>query len=181
MDKNINILILLLFLPMVVGFEYNIKTIKNCEGAINVYDRTTYDGVYSIKNCDWKNNMWVCPCSPVSRPLTLIYENEKEEIYDFVIEYYVGDNNNEDNKRTYSYEGLTVSGVKERKTLPLLDPDNKTLLIVGFFVLGIIILGVVWFIFKQIYDKEDIEETVEKKEELIIEDEDIIDILDKYG
>jgi len=180
MDKNINIIILLLLLPVVVGFEHNIETIS-CEGTINVYDRTTYDGVYSIKDCDWKDGIWICPCSPVSRPLTLVYENEKAERYDFIVEYYVGDNNNEDNKRTYSYEGLTVSGVKEKKTLPILDSNNKTLLFVIPLVLGIIILSVFKFIIMRIYNKHNIEETVKKEKEELIFDDDIIDILDKYG
>lgn len=171
---------LLLCLPLVSAFEYIIETVPYCEGNIRIADRTKYDGVYAIKDCAWENNMWICPCKPLPKELVLVYENEKEERYSFVIEYYIGPPKDENNKRTYSHEGLMLKGVKEPETfkLPNISPSSKTYLITAIVLVGLIILGGIGFMLKRFFDKGWQEDTsdypIQKQEE------DISNILERY-
>ena len=189
MDKNyiVMILLVLLVVPMVMGFEYKIDTIKNCEGIVKVADRTTNVQEYSIKGCTKKGDIWECPCSPLPKEIILLYNNEAMNTYSFVIEYYVGDDSKPDNKRTYSHEGLKLKGVKEPekpKTLPPLNDSSKVMLFIVFGFLGIVILFGIWFVIKKLLSQKDIENTSdypkEYKEKIISDDDDIAVILKKY-
>ena len=105
------------------------------------------------------------------------------------IEYYVGDNNDINNKRTHSYEGLKLSGQKENNTFtfPTLKSSSKTLLFVGLGILGMIFFILIGFVIKKLLSEKDIEDMsdypIQKNDEgtkTIIVDDDISNILNKY-
>ena len=167
---------------MVSGFEYNVQTINYCEGTIKVTDRTHRTNDYSLKDCSLNDRIWECSCNSLPKDIILQYAVEKETIYDFIIEYYVGDNSNEDNKRIYSYEGLKVVGIKPKQIFefPKIAKSELNSIIIIVILIGILsILGLGLFL-KNLFTVKDEEVEEEYKEEEIVVDDDVYAIMDKY-
>lgn len=89
----ITVLFLLNILYCSAESYYNIYTLPVCynESMVKVhYQDNQTDGRYKINNCTVNEKfLWTCPCEHLNQTLILITDNKVQDVFDFVIQYYV--------------------------------------------------------------------------------------------
>lgn len=179
--------LLLLLVPLVVADEYMLYDIEKCIGKVNVIDRTKGVIGYNIKNCNKVADGWDCKCQNNPFQIILEYDESKDHTFDFVIRHYVSVDKNEDTERIKSIEGLTIGKAKPKKeplSFPALTESGGIQIFIVIGLILIVFIGLVIVIIKwALKDKGDddfMNTTPAKEEELEVDDE-MEDILNKYG
>ena len=187
------LLILLLVLPFVYSSSYVLHNVPLCEGVVQVKDTSSASG-YDLEGCSRKDEMWTCPCKSEPFDIILEYTAKQYTGYKFVVQYYIGDNNNDDNRRTHSYEGLDltprVPEPKDKFSFPEIQIGTMQGIFAVIIVSGVLVIALIVFLIKKVLkgkgteiesSRDVVQDKSEEQEYEEDDDEDVNDILRKYG
>ena len=174
------------------GKDYNVVNISKCYDNYNVKIRGEGNVTtgYSFPGCtkyktEKNNDFWNCTCTTNSSKLILKTNNNVENNYDVVVEYFISPDRSLSDKRTDEFNNLVFEipePEKEPFSLPKLESANVILIILGLvFILAI--LGIIWvgrWVFTSDENQLDSVKKVEPKKEVVQLDEDD-DLINKYS
>ena len=165
------------------GEPYNVKAIDKCEGQILVKVRGSIpsnETEYEIVDCIFNGTYWICNCVNPST-ITFLTENETNNQYDIVLEWYV-----EEKKNTQWFTNIDV-GPKIKPKEEFKMPPLEGVKLIGFVIGGVVVFFTIvlfiilkWFMKeeKEIIDKPRVIETTTKKGD--ITDEELNDVINQY-
>lgn len=163
------------------GEPYNVKTIDDCEGQVQVKARApgSNGSEYTFPGCSFNGTYWFCDCT---NPTTIRFlpENETRNQYDIVLQWYgprlEGNKLTEENKQTQWFMNINV-GPKPKPKEELKMPTLEGVELVGVILFGVSVFFVVLLII--IWKWLMKENKVEKVSE-VEEDKDFNEVLDEY-
>jgi len=175
------ILLIVLFLLniLIVTAEYktNITEIKCYTDASVKVNTLKADTEYIIENCKiYKNNIWKCSCNNDLTPIALVSKNTTKDIFDVVVEYYISNNINDDNKRTLFFNNININYKEPKKEFVWPEIKSSVGLIIGIIIIILLIGGLlISFLLKIFFHDNVISEQKINNTKLTEEDEENIE------
>jgi len=181
--KKLLIILMIVLISQIVFGDVNIKggekflvnNFEKCYGNVKIKVEQT-EGVllnYKLLECDSiDTEIWLCPCEGNKTNITFQPNMDDANTYDFIMEYYIGPQPNETNKRIKEVNNIKVITVKKKEPLafPALDGPGP-FIIIGILI-SFLIVGLV-FLFRYIMSEDDTTSIPIKKESKQIKDEKI--------
>jgi len=125
----------------------NVYDLETCNGDFRVeVTMTTDDPNFQFIGCaNTEGNIWTCACNNPSSLEFLPAESSPPNEFDFMIQYYLGENHTEAAKRVYSVNNIAIVSkeLKVPKKSVAMPAFSGGIFIVGVIIIILIIIGVV--------------------------------------